>query len=126
TGDDAMITLAHEREVRDGDDARSRIATRRAERVELLEVRGADAGLFLQLATRGFFERLALIAVVRHVHESARQGPRSFERRLPALHEQHAERAFTLGVEAEDHAVDGQRRPRPAIRVGHSYWYNKP
>ena len=80
------------------------------EGVELLEVDVVDAGLLLELARRGFVDGLV------EPHEPAGQRPGVLERRQLALDQEHLEVGL---VEAEHHAVDGERRARILVRVGH-------
>ena len=90
-----------DREVRDGDNAHTGVATGCAIATELLEVPvivWPQAGLLGQFAGRGLIEILAA------TDEPARKSPFSEERLLPAAHESHVERAIPDG---EDRDIDG-------------------
>ena len=85
-----VVGRAHERHVRDRDDATARISPGATERAELLQVRDFGAGLFVELAPGGGFEILTLIAVVSHPDEAAGERPHPAMRGLPAANEQEA------------------------------------
>ena len=86
------------RVVSDRYDPLARVAVYGAEGVELLEEDLAKPGLLLELAPRGFIERLV------EAHEPARQCPLAFERRQRPLNQHHLQLFL---VQAEDDAVDG-------------------
>ena len=106
----------HQRVIGDADDAFARIATERAKCVELFEKDIFEAGFFFEFAPGGIVEGFI------DSHKAARQGPFAFEGLEAPLDEENLE--FFI-VEAENDAIDSERRPRIFVSVRHSVVFTR-
>ena len=110
-GSKLQLVTGHRRVEGDRDDALARITVRTAERAQLLQVPRTHAGLLPELPPGRTLQALP------DLDETAGHGPHAHERLAGAPDQQNLQ---PVGVERENENVDGHRRMRVFIGIGHT------